>query len=83
MEKSIWTLTLPQVEIQRDSDVFQSWIIPCSFLFGSRRYPNSVFYAETTFAGGEATENTNWLSALVHRCVAQETICSMQDLFSA
>lgn len=33
----------------------------------SERYPNSVFYAETTFAGGEATENTNWLSALVHR----------------
>ena len=32
-----------------------------------RRFPKSVFYAETNFAGGEATESSNWLSALVHR----------------
>jgi len=33
----------------------------------AERFPKSVFYAETNFAGGEATESSNWLSALVHR----------------
>ena len=36
-----------------------------------RRYPKSVFYAETNFAGGEATESSNWLSALVHRSLVK------------
>lgn len=31
------------------------------------RRPNSTFYAETTFAGGQANESHNWFSALVHR----------------
>lgn len=37
------------------------------FLTVPRQFPNSVFYAETTFAGGEAQESSNWLSALVNR----------------
>ena len=34
----------------------------------SRQRPNSVFYAETPFAGGDL-HDSNWLTAVIHRAL--------------
>eukprot|EP00439_Symbiodinium_sp_Y106_P042179 s419_g5.t1 len=52
----------------------------------SKLMPNSVFYAETTFAGDDM-QDSNWLSAAIHRALgitaasstASDAWCSTQD----
>ena len=38
--------------------------------------PNSVFYAETTFAGDDM-QDSNWLSAAIHRTLGITLSCSL------
>ena len=55
-------------------------------MLNSRLMPNSVFYAETTFAGDDM-QDSNWLSAAIHRALgitaasstASDAWCSTQD----
>eukprot|EP00438_Fugacium_kawagutii_P017331 Skav229801 [mRNA] locus=scaffold567:159660:164211:- [translate_table: standard] len=58
------------------TDEIMTWAFNSSIIQIYPRYPNSVFYAETTFAGGEATESSNWLSALINRSLVEVSAAS-------